>query len=270
MYIQSGYNAEGEIGNGTVQSNLKPTCISKVRLDLNKSVINYKNPGETGEQITGYISAGFNLLYDTVEQGTLEFTSLDEEIATVSEDGIVTAEGIGQTYIRVYNEQNNCYSAVKVNVNGNQGKTFPKIVGGNNHFVALKANGEVWTWGYNGYGNLGLGDNDKKTKPTRTNIYDSKSETEESYGIDVAAGTQHSLVLKSDGTVWAAGMNNYGQLGNGTASNSNVFTQVKLNETEYLTDIIAIACEQETSHAIAKDRNNILMGKKCRRTTRNK
>ena len=29
--------------------------------------------------------------------------------------------------------------------------------------------------------------------------------------IDIACGTQYTLVLKSDGTVWAAGFNNYGQ-----------------------------------------------------------
>jgi len=34
--------------------------------------------------------------------------------------------------------------------------------------------------------------------------------------IDIAAGTDHTLVLKADGTVWATGLNNYGQLGNGT------------------------------------------------------
>jgi len=128
MYIQSGYNANGEMGNGTVESNIKPTCISKIKLNLDKAIINYKNPGDTGEKITGYITAGFNLLYDTIEQGKLTFTSLDTDIATVSEDGVVTAEGIGETFIRVYNEQNNCYNAVRVRVNGNQGITFPKIV----------------------------------------------------------------------------------------------------------------------------------------------
>jgi len=87
------------------------------------------------------------------------------------------------------------------------------LFGGNNHFVALKANGEVWTWGYNGYGNLGLHDNDTRTKPTKTDIFDSSDETQKVYAIDVAAGTQHTLVLKSDGTVWASGLNNYGQLG---------------------------------------------------------
>ena len=35
--------------------------------------------------------------------------------------------------------------------------------------VALKANGEVWTWGHNGYGQLGVGNTERKIKPTKTN-----------------------------------------------------------------------------------------------------
>ena len=38
-------------------------------------------------------------------------------------------------------------------------------------------------------------------------------------GASVAAGAYHSLGLKSDGTVWAWGQNNYGQLGDGSETN---------------------------------------------------
>jgi len=42
----------------------------------------------------------------------------------------------------------------------------------------------------------------------------------------VAGGSAHSLALKSDGTVWAWGWNGYGQLGNGTTTDSSVPVQV--------------------------------------------
>lgn len=126
--------------------------------------------------------------------------------------------------------------------------------GGNNHFVALKANGEVWTWGYNGYGNLGLYNNDNQTKPSKTDIYDASDETQEVYAIDVAAGYQHTLVLKSDGTVWATGYNGYGQLGIGDTANTNSFVQVKgPNGEGYLTDVVEIAANNSSSYALKSD-----------------
>ena len=42
----------------------------------------------------------------------------------------------------------------------------------------------------------------------------------------IAEGWDHSLALKGDGTVWAWGYNEYGELGNGTNSDSNVPVQV--------------------------------------------
>ena len=42
----------------------------------------------------------------------------------------------------------------------------------------------------------------------------------------VAAGERHSLVLKTDGTVWATGWNEFGQLGDGSNANKEKFVQV--------------------------------------------
>ena len=42
----------------------------------------------------------------------------------------------------------------------------------------------------------------------------------------IAAGGFHSLALKNDSTVWAWGSNGYGELGNGTNTNSNLPLQV--------------------------------------------
>ena len=37
----------------------------------------------------------------------------------------------------------------------------------------------------------------------------------------VSAGNHHSIALKKDGTLWAWGFNNSGQLGDGTTENKN-------------------------------------------------
>ena len=42
----------------------------------------------------------------------------------------------------------------------------------------------------------------------------------------VAAGYNHTIGIKTDGTLWAWGRNDYGQLGDGTNTNKNVPTQI--------------------------------------------
>ena len=42
----------------------------------------------------------------------------------------------------------------------------------------------------------------------------------------MAAGSRHSLVLKTDGTVWAMGENQFGQLGDGSNNDKKPFVQV--------------------------------------------
>ena len=54
----------------------------------------------------------------------------------------------------------------------------------------------------------------------------------------IAAGADHSLFLKSDGSLWAMGGNGFGQLGDGT------FTQTGINSPKKIVDanVTAIAC----------------------------
>ena len=42
----------------------------------------------------------------------------------------------------------------------------------------------------------------------------------------IAAVSQHSLVLKTNGNVWVTGDNNFGQLGDGSNTDRNKFVQV--------------------------------------------
>ncbi|HBF36284.1 MAG TPA: hypothetical protein DDW50_03085, partial [Firmicutes bacterium] len=66
--------------------------------------------------------------------------------------------------------------------------------------------------------------------------------------IAVASGMRYTLALKSDGTVWAWGNNDYGQLGDGTTTNRNIPVQVK-----GLSNVVAIAGSESFSMALKKD-----------------
>lgn len=73
--------------------------------------------------------------------------------------------------------------------------------------------------------------------------------------VSVAAGSDHMLFLKSDGTVWSRGRNDYGQLGDGTIG-GELSAPVKVRGAagvEYLTEVKAIAAAQWYSVALKRD-----------------
>jgi alpha-tubulin suppressor-like RCC1 family protein len=73
------------------------------------------------------------------------------------------------------------------------------------------------------------------------------------YAVDIARSNQHSLVLKSDGTVWAWGANGNGQLGDGTYENRTTPVQVQDSRGEALNGIIKIATGYSYSLALKSD-----------------
>jgi len=80
-------------------------------------------------------------------------------------------------------------------------------------------------------------------------------ETEnDSYPIDVVAGNQYTLVLKSDGTVWAAGYNENGELGQNNGTTTTTFVQVKNEDGNgYLQNIVGITASGNSSYAMTKE-----------------
>ena len=66
--------------------------------------------------------------------------------------------------------------------------------------------------------------------------------------VALAAGESHSVALKSNGTVWAWGLNNYGQIGDGTTTTR--FTPVQVTA---LTGIIAISAGEYFTLALKSD-----------------
>ncbi|MEU2059162.1 sialidase [Streptomyces sp. NPDC013455] len=96
------------------------------------------------------------------------------------------------------------------------------VTGGTGFAVALRNDGSVWTWGQSDKGQLGTGPASETVKyqsglgkvPGLNGI------------VDVAAGGQHALALrvntgKADG-VYAWGLNDKGQVGEGTNANRSV------------------------------------------------
>lgn len=90
------------------------------------------------------------------------------------------------------------------------------------HSLALLSNGTVEAWGYNGYGELGDG---TETGPENCPAACSRTPVavNELSGVTAVSANFHlSLALLSDGTVDAWGLNEYGELGIGTRTDSDV------------------------------------------------
>ena len=121
---------------------------------------------------------------------------------------------------------------------------------GRYHTFILKNDGSLWSCGYNYYGGLGLGHTSNRLTFTQvtTNINNDVKQ--------VACGWYHTFIIKNDGSVWACGLNDEGQLGLGTNDTNahSRFTQVTTNINN---DVKEVFCG-EAHTFILKNDNSVL------------
>ncbi|MFE5321461.1 fibronectin type III domain-containing protein [Paenibacillus sp. NPDC056579] len=112
------------------------------------------------------------------------------------------------------------------------------VASGDDHGLALKRDGTVWSWGYNNYGELGNGTNTTSTTPVQViGLTDVKA---------IAAGKDASLALKKDGSLWAWGGVPF--LGNGSMNNS--YVPVKVSN---LSNVISMSVSEMNAFAVQQD-----------------
>ena len=136
--------------------------------------------------------------------------------------------GIGTTLAR-----SNVPIAVKTTGTPMDGKVVKQVEDGGryegSHSIALASDGTVYTWGLNQYGQLGNNTTTNSRSPIAVQVAGTPLAGKTI--VQIAAGADHSLALDSDGALYAWGSNAYGQLGNGTTTNSSVPVAVKIAGT---------------------------------------
>uniref|UniRef100_A0A7N6AXP3 HECT domain-containing protein n=1 Tax=Anabas testudineus TaxID=64144 RepID=A0A7N6AXP3_ANATE len=120
-----------------------------------------------------------------------------------------------------------------------------QVMCGNQHCIALSRDGQLFTWGQNTSGQLGLG----KGEPSKLFPHPLKSLA----GIPLAqitAGGDHSFALSLSGAVFGWGKNRAGQLGLNDKQDRPVPCHIKFLRSQ---KVVYISCGDEHTAALTKD-----------------
>lgn len=134
----------------------------------------------------------------------------------IIEDGELYTWGKGEFGILGQGDENDYYAPKKVDALN--GLNIKQVVCGQNHTLALSKDGYVFSWGYGGgflrgAGALGHGDIKSLSSPAVIEFFEKnvfiKYLNQNIVIKEIAAGSEHSIALSSDGNVFSWGNGRY-------------------------------------------------------------
>jgi RCC1 and BTB domain-containing protein len=135
-----------------------------------------------------------------------------------------------------------------IKVKGFNNERVVMISCGCEHSMALTECGHVYSWGYNDFGQLGIGNTEDSNEPKLVAVID---ENKCNVFIEkISCGYAHSLLLSIDGNIYAFGRNKSGELGNQKEENKlnpqRIITETKfIDISSHWNEFISIALSQE-------------------------
>ena len=234
-----GHNSFGQLGDGTTEERATPVKIMdgvKAADSSSYTSAAIKNDGSLW--IWGSISTE-NLGVDNIAisapekvmDGVKAVSAGEDVNMAIKEDGSLWGWGREYGLLGSSEIETDITTPVKI-MDG------VKAVSVYRHVMVIKDDDTLYTWGNNEYGKLGDGTTDRTipSRMTPEKIMD---------GVKaVSTGVNHSMAIKTDGSLWTWGSNSRGQLGDGTTEHSAVPMKIMDNVT-------AVCAAQINSYAIA-------------------
>ncbi|XP_068123830.1 RCC1 and BTB domain-containing protein 2 isoform X2 [Hyperolius riggenbachi] len=268
-----GTNSSGCLGTGDSQSTIEPRCLESlsgkkiISLSCGSGphVVIVTSDGEVYSWgHNAYSQLGNGSTNQALIPGPVSTNLINKKVISVacgSHHSLATTSD-GEVYAWGYNNAGQIGSGSTANqpiprrvTSCLQNKFATSTSCGQMSSMAVVDNGEVYAWGYNGNGQLGLGNCGNQLTPCRVAALQ---------GIrveQIVCGYAHTLALTDEGGMYAWGANSYGQLGTGNKSNQAYPVQVCV-EKERMAEIAAFHLSH-TSAAISQS-GQVYMWGQCR------
>jgi len=222
-----GSGAEGELGDGSTKNAAKPVQVQFPAGVTIASIPTDAMPWDTGYAIdtTGHAwgwggNAGGELCLGNARSDSTPVELPFSDVTAIAGAGQHTsydASGIlyscGDNYAGQLGDGGTAPSQVPVRVQGLSGASVTALVSGYNNVGALLSDGQYYDWGWDGGGELGDGVvGGSSDVPVQVTLPAPVTQVAQG-GNDPADG--HTLVMLSNGAVYAWGENGSGELGTG-------------------------------------------------------
>ena len=190
--------------------------------------------GELGDNTITHKSSPIQTIAGGTNWKQVSTASSQYSVSAIKTDGTLWCWGSNGTGELGDNTRTNRSSPIQTVAGGWNWKQVS--TGGYGNTYAIKTDGTLWCWGSNGSGQLGTNDTTHRSSPVQT----------VSGGTNwkqVSGGSFCVAAIKTDGTLWGWGDNQYGQLGtnNRTSQSSPVQTVAGGTNWKYVSSSEATA-----------------------------
>ena len=274
-----GYNQHGQLGQGSASSTPQKTPARVPLPDGVASGFTYKQAVAGGYHVLAVGSDGIVYSWGANEHGQLGDGTTTErskplpvrdadgqpfkavqvsagayDSAAISPDGRVYTWGSENNNFTDYSTSKLAPALAKDPNGSGQGLHADQVSLGWSFVMAMDADGNVYTWGYDNYGQLGngtaTGEHSTIYAADPARVPDPEDTSKTFKTTQVSAGANHAMAISQDGTLWAWGYNYRGQLGDGTTTSRPSPTQIGKPTKAKVTQISAGAY-----HSLAVDQS---------------